>query len=81
VRGVPAALYSEPGLARRSKIEIFTGDAVVMISGEDRELVQRAAARIVAAPTSRHGARTPRSRLPAPTAGAAEDGARRNPRC
>ena len=81
IRRAPAALYSEPGPAPRSKIEIFTGDAVVMISGEDRELVRRAAARIVAAPTSRYGARTPRSRLPAPTAGAAEDGARRNPRC
>lgn len=81
VRGVPAALYTEGGDTSRRKIEIFTGDAVVVIYGEDGDLVRRAAASIVAAPSSRGGARTTHSRLPAPIKGAAEDNVRRNPRC
>ena len=80
VRGVPPALYAEPN-SRRTRIEIFTGDAVVDISGETGDLVRRAAASLVAAPTSRDGARTPGSRLPPPIKGAAEDEARRHPRC
>ena len=80
VRSAPAALYTEPN-GRRRRIEIFTGDAVVDISGETGDLVRRAAVRLVAAPTSRDGARTPGSRLPPPIKGAAEDEARRNPRC
>jgi hypothetical protein len=62
-------------------MEIFTGDAAVVIYGDDGDRVLRAAANIVAAPTSRAGARSPRTRLPAPIEGAAEDDARRNPRC
>ena len=81
VRGVPAALYSEPGRVPTRKMEIFTGDAVVVIYSKDGDLVRRAAAKIVAAPTSIHGSRTPRGRLPAPVKGAAQDDARRNPPC
>lgn len=62
-------------------MEIFTGDAVVTIYARTGDLVRRAAANIAAPPSSRNGARAPRSPLPAPIKGAAEDNARRNPRC
>ncbi len=80
VRGVPAALYPT-GATPRTKMEVFTRDAVIEIYGKSGDLVRRAAASLVAAPTSRGGVRTPGSRLPPPIKGAAEEDGRRNPRC
>ena len=83
VRGAPAAVHDDapPSQSPRLSIEIFTGDAAVTIASERAQLVRRAAARLVASPSSPGGARTPASPLPPPVKGAAEDNARRNPPC
>lgn len=80
VRGAPAAIFKE-GTADSMRVEIYTGDARVLITGTDPGVVRRAAAAILATSTSPGGARSAQAALPKAVTGAAEDDATKNPRC
>lgn len=80
VRGAPGAIFQDGGRPD-ARIEIYTGDARVLIVGADEGMVTRAADRIVAPRTSPGGARDPTAELPRPIKGAAEDNADRSPPC
>lgn len=77
-RGAPGIVFDQ---GSRLRIEIYTGDARVVIGGERPDVVRRAAAQIVAPPSSKGGARRPDQDLPQPVAGAADETASRNPSC
>jgi len=76
VRGVPAAMFDE-GAGRRFRLEVYTGDARVVIAGADAAMVRRAADEMVAP----SGAAKRRTELPKPIPGAAEHDATVNPKC
>jgi hypothetical protein len=69
-RGVPAAVFDDG-----TRLELYTNDATVSIVGPDQGTVRRAAAAIVAAPSSRSGQRLRSEDLPPPKHGAFEDDA------
>ncbi len=81
IRGARAAIFDQGPPLEPTRIEIYTGDARVLIAGVDPGVVNRAAAKIVAAPHSPGGARSADVDLPEAIAGAAEDDATRNPPC
>lgn len=79
VRQAPAAIFTDG--PRQTRIEIYTGDARVLVTGIDAQAVRRAAEQIAATPGSRRGAETADTPLPKPVAGAADDDAVSNPSC
>ena len=81
VRGAPAATFDEGPGRGGFRLEVYTGDARVVIAGADPEMVKRAADEMVATSTSPGGAKRPRMELPKPIQGAAEEDARSNPKC
>jgi len=81
VRGAPAAIFGGRPRDDVTRIELYAGDARVLIAGRDAETVRRAAAQIAAPRTSRGGAREASAVLPNAIRGAAEDTATENPRC
>jgi hypothetical protein len=81
IRGVPAAIFDERPYHGRSRLEVYTGDARVVIEGDDAELVMRAADEMVAPSTSPGGAKRPQTDLPRPIRGAVDHDARENPQC
>jgi len=83
VRGAPAAVFQDgsPGKGGRTRVEIYTADAAVVVAGRDPDLVTRAARKLVAPARSSGGARDAVSDLPLPRRGAAEDDAKENPPC
>jgi hypothetical protein len=47
VRGAPAAVFNEGASGSRLRLEVYAGDARVVIAGDDAELVKRAADRML----------------------------------
>ncbi|MGH3031015.1 MAG: hypothetical protein ACRDNE_09680 [Gaiellaceae bacterium] len=63
VRGVPAAFFEEGG-----RLEVYTGEVTIVLFGQDRGQLLRAAAALRA----ENGGVGPDAKLPAPAAGALE---------
>lgn len=78
IRGVSAAVFRDGGPMR---VEIYAGNAKVVVSGRDPSLVARAGLNVIAHPASRGGMRSPDGALPQPRKGAAEDQATASPPC
>ena len=76
VRGAPAFSFTGG-----TKVMLYTGDAVVTITGWHADQVRRAAAQLRAPLSSRGGAHRPDGALPEPVARAADENAGRNPTC
>lgn len=81
VRGVPAAIFDDGPRANGSRLELYAGDARVVIAGTDAGMVRRAADKLVAPSTSPGGAKRLGTDLPKPIPGAAEHDATENPKC
>lgn len=81
IRDAPAAIFDEGPRAGGSRIEVYAGDARVVIAGSDAGMVRRAADKMVAPSASPGGAKRYGAELPKPIPGAAEHGATENPKC
>jgi hypothetical protein len=81
LRGVPAAIFDGAAQGGFFRIEMYTGDARVVLEGIDAEMVRRAVDKMVAPSTSPGGASRLGTDLPKPLPGAAEDDATKNPKC
>jgi hypothetical protein len=81
VRGSPAAIFDERPQGGSFRLEVYAGDARVLISGNDAEMVKRAADQMVAPSSSVGGAKRARVELPTPIPRAADEDATENPKC
>lgn len=81
VRDVPAAIFDEGPRGGGTRLEVYAGDARVVIAGTDTRMVKRAADKMIAPSTSPGGAKRAGTELPKPIPGAAEDGATESPKC
>lgn len=81
VRGIPAAMFDAGPRGGGFRLEMYAGDARVVIAGNDVGMVKRAADRMVAPSSSPGGATSARTELPTPIPGAAEYDAKQNPKC
>lgn len=81
LRGAPAAIFDEASQGDLFRLEIYTGNARVVIAGTDAEMVKRAVDKMVAPGASPGGAKRVGTELPGPIPGAADPDATENPKC